>query len=160
MKDQIRRWTIALSAALIVGYVAFAAHGKESIRRDGKLIFLPLAPVDPRSLMQGDYMELRYEFSQRSADIPPRGVFVLGTDQRNVARVTRVAQEPTKLLPGEVCLRYFKHDDEPKVGAESFFFQEGKGQAFAKARFAAVRVASNCDKLLIELRDVDLKPIR
>ncbi|MFX7329222.1 GDYXXLXY domain-containing protein, partial [Acinetobacter baumannii] len=33
---------------------------KEMLLKEGQLVLLPLAPVDPRSLMQGDYMALRY----------------------------------------------------------------------------------------------------
>ena len=33
---------------------------KEAVLEEGHLVLLALAPVDPRSLMQGDYMTLRY----------------------------------------------------------------------------------------------------
>ena len=36
---------------------------KERIKTNGERIFLALAPVDPRSLMQGDYMALRFEIA-------------------------------------------------------------------------------------------------
>jgi uncharacterized membrane-anchored protein len=38
---------------------------KEKVLRDGKVMLLRLAPRDPRSLMQGDYMVLNYEAADR-----------------------------------------------------------------------------------------------
>ena len=54
------RGLIGLGALLVLGAVNGAIVGKERIRRDGELVFLALAPVDPRALMQGDYMALRF----------------------------------------------------------------------------------------------------
>src|SRR5690606_17741733 len=59
--------TLTLVAGLLVlGVVNYAIHGKERVIRNGEVVFLELAPVDPRSLMQGDYMALRF---QLAADI-------------------------------------------------------------------------------------------
>ncbi len=43
--------------------LAVANHGvfqRERILSDGRVLLLELAPVDPRSMMQGDYMALRF----------------------------------------------------------------------------------------------------
>ena len=37
---------------------------KERIKTHGERIYLELAPVDPRSLMQGDYMALRFALAE------------------------------------------------------------------------------------------------
>ena len=37
---------------------------KEHIRANGERIYLELAPVDPHSLMQGDYMALRFAIAR------------------------------------------------------------------------------------------------
>ena len=62
---------------------------KEEILSEGKLVLLKLAPVDPRSLMQGDYMALRYEVANDRAvnEAPVRGYCVLMADENNVAAV-------------------------------------------------------------------------
>ena len=39
---------------------------KEELLSNGQLILLELVPVDPRSLMQGDYMRLRYAISENN----------------------------------------------------------------------------------------------
>ena len=58
------KWIILLvNLFLLMGYFNYSVLKKEKLLSDGHLILLKLAPVDPRSLMQGDYMRLRYDIS-------------------------------------------------------------------------------------------------
>ena len=58
------KWAIiVVNLILLLAYFNYSVFQKERILKDGKLILLELAPVDPRSLMQGDYMELWYKIS-------------------------------------------------------------------------------------------------
>lgn len=159
MMMEARRLAFAVATILIAAYVGFAVSTKEKIRQEGRVVYLPLAPLDPRSLMQGDYMILRYPFSRNRDDLPRRGVFVLTLDSRGVGQIVRTQRSGEGLAAGEVCVRFFMHDNGPRIGAESFFFQEGHGTKFAQARFAALRVSKDCDKLLTGLLDANLKPI-
>ena len=56
----------AVVAAQVVGLVAFAGV-RQAALTEGREITLQTAPVDPRSLFQGDYAILDYEI----AEIPP-----------------------------------------------------------------------------------------
>lgn len=58
--------TIIIIATLVVVLLLFvkAVMNKENTIKEGKLVLLELAPVDPRSLMQGDYMELNYAITR------------------------------------------------------------------------------------------------
>lgn len=53
--------------ATLVG-VNMTVWSFEKLRTDGTVIYLALAPVDPRSLMQGDYMALRLEVGNNVRD--------------------------------------------------------------------------------------------
>lgn len=59
----MKHWrSILLWGGLLLA-LAVANHGivqRERILSDGRVLLLELAPVDPRSLMQGDYMALRF----------------------------------------------------------------------------------------------------
>src|SRR5882672_8284017 len=52
-----------LACAAILALVGFSIAGKERQLVSGKVVYLELAPVDPRSLMQGDYMALRFKIA-------------------------------------------------------------------------------------------------
>ncbi len=48
----------------MLGAVNLSIQTKEDIKANGETVLLQLAPVDPRSLMQGDYMALRFAITQ------------------------------------------------------------------------------------------------
>ena len=61
-----RRWSImAMIAGLLILLIAVngTIRQRENLLQDGTRILLPLAPIDPRSLMQGDYMALRFQLA-------------------------------------------------------------------------------------------------
>lgn len=68
-----------LVAALAAANAGIARH--ERTLAEGRVVLLELAPVDPRSLMQGDYMRLRFAVSEQvmetlaaRAGLPPAPV--------------------------------------------------------------------------------------
>lgn len=61
------RILIIANLILLLGYFNWSVYKKEQTLKDGQLILLQLAPVDPRSLMQGDYMRLSYK--EASSDL-------------------------------------------------------------------------------------------
>ena len=84
------RSAIAIVACVAsLGLVNYSIAQKERLLASGAVVFLELAPVDPRSLMQGDYMALRFAIAdQISTDssgsaalrVDPRGVATLDPD--------------------------------------------------------------------------------
>ena len=50
----------AVTLMVVLGLVNFNIHKYEQHLAEGDTVLLALAPVDPRSLMQGDYMRLRF----------------------------------------------------------------------------------------------------
>ena len=47
---------IIANLVLLLVYFNWSVYQKEQTLKEGQLVLLQLAPVDPRSLMQGDYM--------------------------------------------------------------------------------------------------------
>jgi len=157
-----RRGGILLGLALILVVVNGLALHKELLLREGARLFLELAPVDPRSLIQGDYMRLNYALSrdlQEPARAWPRdGRLVVRTDRRGVAVFVRRDQgEP--LQEGERFLRYRIRGGRLQLGAESFLFQEGQARVYSQARFAEFRVNPEGVPVLVGLRDEALQPL-
>ncbi len=54
-----KAYIIAVLALFFAGYL-FSVQKMEHIIANGKTVLLPLAPVDPRALLMGDYMDLNY----------------------------------------------------------------------------------------------------
>ena len=151
--------------ALVIVALVVLVLGKEGVLGRSTTLLLELVPVDPRSLMQGDYMVLDYAVS-REARISDEsrvedGRLVLRRDERGVGRFVR-RETPggsTPLAPGELWLRYTVRKGRVRLGAEAFFFQEGHADRYAQAKYGELRVADDGSSVLVGLRDAELKPL-
>lgn len=163
MKPLVVRALIALGAVLIVGAVNTAIVGKERIRRSGEIVYLQLEPVDPRSLMQGDYMALRFalvgqiegrEGKGKTAREGQIAWAAVALDERRIARLADA--EASAALK----LRYRIRDGHVWLGTNAFFFEEGSAERFTGARYGEFRVdRDNGEAVLVGLRDATLAPM-
>jgi uncharacterized membrane-anchored protein len=155
---------VACAVALSLGVPLALAAEKEAALRSGQTILLELAPKDPRSIMQGDYMVLRYEAEgQVRASTPDNlhyAIFVL--DDRGVARFGAPDDGVRALAENEVRVRVRKrgHHRKLRLGPPSFFFEEGTGHRYDAARFGEMRLDPiTGDLLLVGLRDAQLSKL-
>jgi uncharacterized membrane-anchored protein len=158
-------WTRPLLAAgtlLVLGGVNALIAKKESIKRSGDLIYLDLIPVDPRSLMQGDYMTLNFQLARQIdrsfTDSKPReGETRLANIVLDEKRIASFSQEPTATSQK---LRYRIRKDHVWLGTNAFFFEERSGEQYQPARYGEFRLDRDSgEALLVGLRDKDLKPL-
>ena len=168
MNIRLVRALIALGALLVLGAVNLSIVGKERIRRGGEIVFLELAPVDPRSLMQGDYMALRFaltgEIERRGdADLPDgeTGYANVALDPRRVARLAAAAPAVTTDTAAQpLGLRYRLRGGHVWLGTNAFFFEEGTAERFTGARYGEFRVdPASGEAVLVGLRDAALGPL-
>lgn len=170
------RWLRALGLwgglAVVLAAVNYQIVAKQRVLDDGRSVLLALRPVDPRSLMQGDYMALRYvealvPLPQGAPETDGRVVVALDAD--GVARFRRF-DDGGALAPDEHRLRYRRRAPagvEPRadrteifIGAESFLFQEGHAEAYSEARYGILKVAPDGSSVLAGLADAERRPIR
>ena len=163
------RKAVALLAGLaVLAFVNFGIYQRERLLTEGEIVLLRLAPVDPRSLMQGDYMALNFEvagqaFPVRGFDNTPAdghsvadGHIVVAVDRNRVGHFRRLA-DGRPLAPGEMALRYRIRGGRPQFATNAFFFEEGQADAYANAAYGEFRVAPDGDMLLTALRDERLR---
>jgi len=129
---------------------------KERLIKNGNLVLLDLAPVDPRSLMQGDYMDLRYAITDniQEDEIPKRGFCVLKKNDKEAVVRVRFQKERLHRNEGEFLIS-FTSDGKWRIniGEESFFFQEGDAYKFEEAAYGGLVIDDNGNSLLIGLYD-------
>ena len=145
--------------AIILNVIIFQ---KELILCNGKTILLKLAPRDPRSLMQGDYMVLRYALAnniQKKIKSKNDGVVVLKVNNKGVASFKREYKQGDVINKSEWILKYKKRGRTIRICAESFFFQEGYGEYFQGAKYGELKVSKQGDPVLIGLRNKDIEKI-
>jgi uncharacterized membrane-anchored protein len=153
----MRRGLVITGLLLVLVIPNALVFEKERLLADGTPVLLELAPVDPRSLIQGDYMRLDYAITRQIADSqqhwPRTGQIVVALDEHGVARFVRRHDGRTPLAPREHLLTYRRRRGGVRVGTDAFHFQEGQEPRYRGARYGEVRVSRSGTSVLVGLRD-------
>lgn len=155
----MRKGMLILAGIAILALANYAIVQKEQQLANGRVVLLELAPVDPRSLMQGDYMALRFKIAEDAFGRWGRtelrdGRIVVGIDARGVAEFRRL-DDGARLAPDEALLRYRVRERQVRFATNAFFFQEGHAKYYEPARYGEFRVSETGDLLLANLRGKD-----
>ena len=158
----LRRAVVLAGLVLILALVNWSIMQKEALMRDGTLLLIELAPVDPRSLIQGDYMRLDTASRATSPDQATSGRVRarLSSPPVRIGRALRAAprrQHP--LAAGEHLLVYRRRGGQIRLGTDAFFFQEGHAARYERAKFGELRVGASGESVLIGLRDEQRRPL-
>ncbi len=149
-----------IACCFLIGTLALMIESRAAILRDGKEILLQVEPIDPRDLMRGDYVRLRYGGGISSVDEnlveggwPARDTvstvwLVLAPDDNGIFSTRSVHfSAPTGLADEEVALqsrplRIWVPEPSGRVnqvpnlrfGIERYYVPEGEGLEIEKAR--------------------------
>ncbi|WP_298943893.1 GDYXXLXY domain-containing protein [uncultured Psychromonas sp.] len=143
---------------VILAVMNFSIFSKEQHLKQGDTVYLKLAPVDPRSLMQGDYMALRfdaadqlYDALQSSNDDIEKGThdgqIVVHLDENKVGDF-RGIYHGQPLQENELRLNYRVRNDNIKFATNAFFFEEGTAALYEQARYGEFKVNKKGELLL------------
>lgn len=167
----MKKAILGLWLLVLLGILNWLVYQKEEVLKNAQTVLLELAPVDPRSLIQGDFMVLRYriadELSSELTSVERReDTMLLALDARNVASLVQSSFANAAPLVGAVPegartqrLKYHVINGRCSLGAESFMFEEGQADHFAKAKYGELKVQENGDSVLVGLRDENLNPL-
>lgn len=153
MKVIHSRLFIVAAALLVLVAVNVSIFGKERIKSGGERIYLELAPVDPRSLMQGDYMALRFTIASL-VDTSTSGSAPLVVDERGVATIAASG------VSTPLRIRYKIRHGQVWLGTNAWFFEEGSAERFAEARYGEFRLDRDTgEAVLVGMRDKDFRAL-
>ncbi|MGE6754643.1 GDYXXLXY domain-containing protein [Rossellomorea sp. NPDC071047] len=163
-----KRLGILLIICLQAGWIGYQVYSNETLLQNGESILLELQPVDPRSLLQGDYVELNYTISELQEpsieDYGPITIVLRKNTQgiheySGVYRFNENWNTPYEKKPGDVLLNgkvtsYWDNTVQVVYGIEHFFIPEGTGlDVEGKVKFAEVKVSDKGDGILERLLD-------
>lgn len=157
--SKVKSIIILVNLALLLGYINWSIAAKENTLDTGQFVLLELAPVDPRSMMQGDYMRLTYSISVAPKNRPKlakRGYCIIKVDSNMVAKFVRYQDKLHPLKPEEQAIKYFSDGNlfvPVHIGAESYFFEEGTSRKYEQAKFGGLKIDSEGNSILIGLYD-------
>ena len=169
----MKKWYAVLALVLILGGINWSIMEKEAQLSTGDITYLKLIPVDPRSLMQGDYMALRFELSDRILEALPKdsekkgwrhrdnlsakdGFIVATLDENKIATFSRLYQAGSLLAVNEIKLQYRIRNKKVKFATNAFFFQEGTAETYEIAKYGQFRVNEKGGLLLAAMYDEKL----
>ena len=157
--SKTKKIILAINLLLVLVFFVLSVLSKEATLANSRQILVQLAPVDPRSLMQGDYMALNYSITGRIRDNGGKYV-VVKVDDDNVATFVRQQNDKT-LNDGELLIRWTTNKRGRKsIGADNYFFQEGTGDKYAVAHYGLLRVDSDGNCILVGLCDREKQMIK
>ncbi len=162
-----------ITLIIILGLINTSIAGKEKLLASGKIVYLQLAPVDPRSLMQGDYMALRFALaddvknalpfdknignnaSHSDLQPPSEGDVVVRLDAQGIGKFEAL-YHAQPMEADQILMHYRVRNGSVKLASNAFFFQEGQSQDYVGARYGQFRVNDSGDILLASLYDENL----
>jgi uncharacterized membrane-anchored protein len=158
------RWGLAASLLAVLAVANVGIWQKEQLIRHGRPVFVELAPVDPRSLMQGDFMQLNFSLPgepvERRAGLlrADRPKVLARIDERGVATLLRI-DDGAAPAPGELRIQLAPKDGRWILVTDAWFFAEGEAERWARARYGEFRVDAQGRALLVGLRGSALEPL-
>ncbi len=161
----IRDATLFIATIMIFVIFNVMIYQKQKILRTGETVYLSIAPVDPRSLMQGDYMTFRYlledDIKKVATPATQGGYLVIATNENGVGEFVKFYQGET-LNTNEKLLQYRFHPNNfapYTIKPNTFFFQEKLQPNFQQAKFAVFHYQGEKNYLLTGLADQERKII-
>lgn len=157
----IKKLNLGFTALIIIAFI-YSIYNKEQTIVNGDVVYLELEPVDPLSLMQGDYMRLGYAVNRQTsgATIPKgkTGFLILAVAENKIATFSGF-DNGNALTANQIKFKYQKPDSRIVIQPDSFLFQQGLAELYDQAKFGIFRVTDS-EHLLVGLADGDLKELK
>ncbi len=158
------QWVVVATVVLVLGAVTVNINKKEDLIAHGDKLLFPLAPVDPRSLMQGDYMRLRFDLANKISTKLRQineqntieqftGFAVIEKNENNVVQFVDLYHNQG-ISKKQILIPYKKRNFQIHFTTNAFYFQEGKRNHYQQARFGEFRYKDG-EMLLINMVDKD-----
>ncbi|PNK60794.1 GDYXXLXY domain-containing protein [Psychrobacter sp. FDAARGOS_221] len=176
---------LTLIAVLVIMNVTINKY--ETHLNTGDTVLLELAPVDPRGLMQGDYMRLNFaiadDITEALKDIRKNraddknithdfeynsdGIAIVKVDDHNVAHFERLVPfesvdsfDRASLASDEMALHFRIRNGSIKFATNAFFFQEGHAKDYEAAEYGLFRVNQQGEPLLADMVNSEFEVIK
>jgi uncharacterized membrane-anchored protein len=148
--SKLKLFIISANMLLVLLFFGFNIVKNEKVLSEGETVLLELRPVDPRSLMQGDYMTLHYEVCNHiyGLEAELNKFCVVQLDDDRVAHFVSLTNDAAVALrEDELLLRYSLEKNSwggkfYTIGSDSYFFQEGTAIKYVTATYGMLKVVT------------------
>lgn len=148
--SKLKLFIISANMVLVLLFFGFNIVKNEKVLSEGETVLLALRPVDPRSLMQGDYMTLHFEVCNHiyGLEAELNKFCVVQLDDDRVAHFVSLTNDAAVALrEDELLLRYSLEKNSwgekfYTIGSDSYFFQEGTAIKYETAKYGMLKVVT------------------
>ncbi|OHR67249.1 hypothetical protein HMPREF3291_11075 [Bacillus sp. HMSC76G11] len=160
-----RTWAMIAGVFILqLAFTGYQSFSNEQALEQGKEVVLELQPLDPRSMLQGDYVQLQYEAGRfKPADDIKSGTVITVKLKKNSNGIYRPTGETAEGRAGDVFKKpqadeayltgKYNGYDGLIFGIESFFVEEGTGMELERtAKYAKVIVSDEGNALLVDVK--------
>lgn len=148
--SKLKLFIISANMVLVLLFFGFNIVKNEKVLSEGETVLLELRPVDPRSLMQGDYMTLHFEVCNHiyGLEAESNKFCVVRLDDDRVAHFVSLTNDAAVALrEDELLLRYSLEKNSwggksYTIGSDSYFFQEGTANKYVTAKYGMLKVVT------------------
>jgi uncharacterized membrane-anchored protein len=170
--SKLKLFIISANMVLVLLFFGFNIVKNEKVLSEGEIVLLELRPVDPRSLMQGDYMTLHYEVCNHiyGLEAESNKFCVVQLDDDRVAHFVSLTNDAAVALrEDKLLLRYSLEKNSwgekfYTIGSNSYFFQEGTAIKYETAKYGMLKVVTKGELIgtcsLVGLCDADKNLIK
>ena len=187
MSNSIKKILLIINVVILFVVTGFSANKEEDYKKSEDYFYLELTPIDPRSLLQGDYMTLNYDILDQTTEFiyqnksydyyeeerkeetkeqkekrelaeAKKAYIAVRLDGNKVAKFVKITKEKTD-EKDLLFIAYKTNGYDVNINVNSYLFQEGTGDKYENARYSKVVLVGN-NLRLIDLRDKDFKEIK
>ncbi len=167
MKNKI----IFANMLLILFLFNYSIVKNEQHKEEGVTVYFELAPRDPRSLLQGDYMALNYEiihditkacleWEKQGRHVPSQVQAYIQIDEKKIGNFVSLKIDGAEHGKSEILLPFKFHENKVILSlSKSYFFEEGQAKTFEKAKYGVFKYAHE-KLLLVHLADENRKILK
>jgi uncharacterized membrane-anchored protein len=160
MEYRVKKIILIGMTLIILVLFNYEIYQKENIKKSNDIVYLELVPIDPRSLIQGDYVEFAYALGRhhQCTEEGKSGYVVITVNEKRMGTFARCYQGET-VQSHERLLHYHQQGLTLRILPDSFLFQEGLAARYQQAKYGIFKFSGNKDYLLVGLADDKLQSL-
>jgi uncharacterized membrane-anchored protein len=157
------KWLAAVTVFIAIIAINININKKQDIIANGQVLLFKIAPADPSSIMQGDYMNLRFEVAAKIRDkvilknkgarrATLQGSVVVEKGENNIVSFVDLFHQQ-ELESNQFVVPYKIRNYRVTFTTNAFYFQEGKASHFQQSQYGQFRMSDSGEMLLVNMID-------
>jgi len=159
MKD-LKSIIIVVNLIAVIIFINTQIVKKEFLKKNGDLVYIELKKHRSYTTYDDKSIKIDYQIDSllKYNDVPYKGYIIFTKDSNSVAKKVRIQSKRKPLNEDEFLTKYID-GSMFSIGIDQYYFTEGRGKFFEKAKYAGVKISKQGDPILIGLYNENLQQL-